>query len=59
MIFQCEKASFKMTFVTHTEDKQKSIHEFTGPEPGYIATSIMSVACAIMLLKENERLPVK
>jgi hypothetical protein len=48
-----------MTFVTHTEDKQKSIHEFTGPEPGYIATSIMSVACAIMLLKENERLPVK
>jgi len=55
----CEKVSFKMTFVTHTEDKQKSIHEFTGVDPGYGGTSKMFIACAIMLLTENERLPVK
>jgi hypothetical protein len=48
-----------MTFVTHTEDKQKSIHEFTGPDAGYLGTSKMAIGCAIMLLKENDRLPVK
>ncbi len=48
-----------MTFVTHTENNQKLIHEFTGPELGYIATSKMVIGCAIMLLKENDRLPVK
>ena len=51
--------SFKTTFVTHTEDNQKLIHEFAGPDPGYIGTSKLSVGCAIMLLKESDRLPVK
>lgn len=48
-----------MTFVTHTEDKQKSIHEFTGMDPGYGGTAKMTVACAFMLLNEKDRLPVK
>ena len=48
-----------MTFVTHTESKQKTIHEFTGPDPGYGGTAKMLIACAIMLLKESDRLPVK
>ncbi|CAF1079350.1 unnamed protein product [Adineta steineri] len=56
---ECEQASFKMTFVTHTEDKQKLTHEFAGPDPGYLGTSKMLIACAVMLLKENDRLPVK
>ncbi len=56
---QCEQATFKMTFVTHTEDKQKTIHEFTGPDPGYLGTSTILIGCVIMLLKENDRLPVK
>ncbi|CAF1078749.1 unnamed protein product [Adineta steineri] len=56
---ECEQASFKMTFVTHTENKQKLTHEFAGPDPGYLGTSQMLIACAVMLLKENNRLPVK
>jgi hypothetical protein len=48
-----------MTFLTHTENKEKTIHEFTGPDPGYLGTSKMAIACAIMLLKDNDRLPVK
>ena len=48
-----------MTFVTHTETKEKTVHEFTGPDPGYIGTSKMLIACVMMLLKENDRLPVK
>jgi hypothetical protein len=48
-----------MTFVTHAENKQKSIHEFIGPDPGYIGTSKILIGCVIMLLKENDRLPVK
>jgi hypothetical protein len=48
-----------MTFVTHTENKQTLIHEFTGPDPGYIGTSKILIGCVIMLLKENDRLPVK
>ncbi|CAF2066324.1 unnamed protein product [Rotaria magnacalcarata] len=55
----CEQASFKMTFVTHTENKQKLIHEFAGMDPGYIGTSKLSIACAIMLLQESDRLPTK
>ncbi|CAF5181298.1 unnamed protein product [Rotaria magnacalcarata] len=48
-----------MTFVTHTENKQKLIHEFAGMDPGYIGTSKLSIACAIMLLQESDRLPTK
>jgi hypothetical protein len=48
-----------MTFITHTENNQKLIHEFTGPDPRYLGASTMAIACAIMLLKENDRLPVK
>ncbi len=48
-----------MTFVTHTENKQTLIHEFTGPDPGYIGTSKILIGCVIMLLKEKDRLPVK
>jgi hypothetical protein len=48
-----------MTFITHTENKQKLIHEFAGPDPGYLATATMLIGSAVMLLKENERLPVK
>jgi len=48
-----------MIFVTYTEDKQKSIHEFTGVDPGYGGTAKMVLASAIMLLTENKRLPVK
>ncbi|CAF1075586.1 unnamed protein product [Rotaria sordida] len=55
----CEQASFKMTFITHAENDQKLIHELTGPDPGYITTSILTIGCAIMLLKENDRLPFK
>jgi len=56
---QCERSSFKMTFVTYTEEKQKLVYEFSGPDPGYLGTSTMSVACAIMLLREQDRLPIK
>ncbi len=31
----------------------------SGPEPGYIATSKIVVSCAIVLLKEQNRMPVK
>ncbi|CAF3398335.1 unnamed protein product [Rotaria sp. Silwood1] len=55
----CAQASFNMTFVTYTEDNQKLIHEFIGPDPGYIGTSKLSIGCAIMLLKENDRLPAQ
>ncbi len=48
-----------MTFVTYTEDNQKLIHEFTGPDPRYLGASTMAIGCAIMLLKEYDRLPVK
>lgn len=48
-----------MTFVTYTEEKQKLIYEFSGPDPGYLGTSTMSVACAIMLLREQDRLSIK
>ena len=48
-----------MTFVTRTEDKQQLIHEFAGTDPGYGGTAKMLIACAVMLLKENDRLPVK
>lgn len=48
-----------MTFLTHTENNQKLVHEFVGPDPGYLGTSKMLIACAVMLIKENERLPVK
>jgi len=37
----------------------KVIHEFAGPEPGYIATAKMLIACAMTLLEEQSRLPVK
>jgi hypothetical protein len=56
---QCEQSSFKMTFVTYAENNQKTVHEFNGPDPGYIGTSKMLIACAVVLLKENDRLPVK
>ncbi|CAF1032156.1 unnamed protein product [Adineta ricciae] len=55
----CEHAKFKMTFLTHTENNQKLIHEFVGPDPGYLGTSKMLIACAVMLIKENERVSVK
>ncbi|UJR36584.1 hypothetical protein I4U23_029303 [Adineta vaga] len=55
----CEHTTFKMTFLTHTENNQKLIHEFAGPDPGYLGTSKMLVACATMLIKENDHLPVK
>ncbi|CAF5165452.1 unnamed protein product, partial [Rotaria sp. Silwood1] len=29
------------------------------PDPGYIGTSKLSIGCAIMLLKENDRLPAQ
>jgi hypothetical protein len=48
-----------MTFVTYAENNQKTVHEFNGPDPGYIGTSKMLIACAVVLLKENDRLPVK
>ncbi len=31
----------------------------TGPEPGYIATSKIVVSCAVVLLKEQNKIPVK
>ncbi|CAF3638298.1 unnamed protein product, partial [Rotaria sp. Silwood2] len=55
----CKHTSFKMTFVTYTENNQTLIHEMMGPDPGYTGTSELSIACAIMLLKENDRLPAK
>ena len=48
-----------MAFVTYTEEKQKVVHEFSGPDPGYLGTSTMCVACAIILLREQDRLPFR
>lgn len=45
--------------MTYTEDNKKLTHEFTGPDPGYLGTSKLTIACALVLLKENDRLPVK
>lgn len=48
-----------MTFVTHTENKQKLVYEFSGMDPGYIGTSKLLIGCAIMLLQQRDRLPLK
>lgn len=58
-IFQSEEASFKMTFLAHSEDGNQTLYEYKGREPGYIATSQMLIGCALHLLSEKERFPVK
>ncbi|CAF1243984.1 unnamed protein product, partial [Didymodactylos carnosus] len=67
---QCEEASFKTRFVTYgwkqslnevhtTKPDIESVHEFTGPDPGYIGTSKMVLACALTLHEEKDQLPLK
>lgn len=38
---------------------KKIVTEVQGPEPGYIGTSRMIVNCALVLLKEADKIPVK
>jgi hypothetical protein len=44
----------------YTEKPDQLIHtQITGPEPGYIATSRIVVSCALVLLQEQDKIPVK
>ena len=69
--FQIEGNSFSITIVgkgwkSKTEDPdtqhedapdQKIVTRVSGPEPGYVATPICLIQCAVALLKEKEKLP--
>jgi len=53
---QLEKGSFHMDFYCWGANKKDFVHaRVSGPEPGYISTSIFVVQSALVLLEERVR----